>query len=70
MTEMTPSRFGSFVKTTTRPVLTIMGFGAYIMFIKWGVLYPSEFKWVVIVMVLEWFGERALSRFSEMIGKK
>ncbi len=58
---MKPS-FSEFVRTATRPVLTIIGLLAWVMFIEAGVPYPSEFQWLVVGMAASWFGERALAR--------
>lgn len=62
--------FGDFVRTATRPTLTITALIAWIAFIEAKVDYPPAFQWLTIVMSLEWFGERALGRFAQAMKGK
>lgn len=54
--------FGAFVRTATRPVLTVIGLLAWIAFIEAGIAYPPAFEWAVLAMLGAWFGERFLAR--------
>ena len=69
MPEITPQSFADFVRTATRPVLTVISLLAWVMFISEEIQYPPIFQWLVVAMVGEWFSERFLTRFGDMIKK-
>ena len=64
------SELDHFVRTITRPVLTIGGAAVWVWFIVAGVNYPPAFQWLVIASWLEWFGERAVKRLIALGGPK
>ena len=64
MTEKEPNGFGNFVRTCTRPVLTVIGLLAWVQFIAEGIEPPVEFKILVSGMVGTYFGERAIARIQ------
>ncbi len=66
---MTSQTFGEFVKTTTRPLLTFTALASWIVFIADGTPYPPAFQWLTVGIVLEWFGERGLTRFTDLMKK-
>ena len=59
-----------WVRTITRPVLTIGGAAVWVWFIVAEVNYPPAFQWLIIASWLEWFGERAVKRLTELGGKQ
>ena len=61
---MDSKMFAEFVRTATRPVLTLVGFAAWLVFIAYDVDYPAVFQWLVIAMCLEWFTERMVTRLA------
>lgn len=59
-----------FVRTVTRPILTIGGAVVWVWFILAEVNYPPALQWLIIACWLEWFGERAVKRLTELgVGK-
>ncbi len=56
--------FTDFVRGVTRPVLTIIGLLAWIMFITDGVNYPPMFEYAVLGMIATWFGEKLIPRIQ------
>lgn len=52
------------LKTLTRPVLTLIGLMAWLVFIAYEVPYPDWFQWTVIGMISSWFGERTIRRLA------
>ena len=60
-----PNGFGNFIRTATRPVLTVIGLMAWVAFIEEGIEPPVEFKILVGGMVGSWFGERTIKRLQE-----
>lgn len=56
-------------RSITRPALTIGALAAWIGFISLDKPYPAAFQWLTVAMCLEWFTERAYTRFQELRGK-
>jgi hypothetical protein len=50
-------------RSVVRPIITLGLLGVWVWFIAAGLAYPNEFKLLVLAVTLEWFGERAISRF-------
>lgn len=51
----------------THPVLAIGGAAAWVWFIIADeVNYPPAFQYLVMALALEWFGERAVKRLTEL----
>ena len=59
-----PNGFGNFIRTCTRPLLTVIGLLSWATFIYDGIEPPAEFKILVSGMVGTWFGERFITRIQ------
>ena len=59
-----PNGFGAFIRTCTRPLLTVIGLLAWVAFIEAQIEPPAEFKFAVLGMLGTWFGERFITRIQ------
>ena len=64
MADKTSDGFGAFIRTCTRPVLTVIGLLAWVGFIAEEIEPPAEFKILVSGMIGTWFGERFITRIQ------
>ena len=58
------AEFGNFIRTATRPVLTLIGMVTWAALVLDGVDPPQDFKLLVGAMVGTFFGERAIARLQ------
>jgi hypothetical protein len=54
-----------FIKSLIRPFIIVWGFTVYGICIMTGVEAPSLLAGLVSVVIIEYFGERAIKRFRE-----
>jgi len=54
-----------FIKSLIRPFIIVWGFTVYGICIITGVEVPSLLAGLVSVVIIEYFGERAIKRFRE-----
>jgi len=53
------------LKSLVRPLIIIWGFIVYGICVMTGVEIPPPLTWLVIAVIIEYFGERAMKRFKE-----